>query len=75
MKCNNKSVAVLIDELITTNIKCYMAQENIVKNTNDLEVAESARLAQTLNKRRCQLIQALDGLLDGENLSITDKSY
>lgn len=69
-----KTIGMLIDELITTNIKCWFAQETIMKSQDESEIAKAAKSAQTLNKRRCALIQAIDKLT-GESFSITDKSY
>ena len=64
MGIETKTLGTLIDELITTNIKCFMAQEP----GGDL------KKAQQLNKRRCQLIQAIDKVLKQEG-SMTDKTY
>jgi len=69
-----KSLGTLIDELITTNIKCWFAQETIMKSNDEAEIAKAAKAAQALNKRRCLLIQSIDKLT-GESFSMTDKSY
>lgn len=62
-----KTVGELIDDLITTNLKCYNAQEN--GPTRDLEKA------QKLNKRRCQLIVAIDKILQPDEETRTEKTY
>lgn len=69
-----KTIGMLIDELITTNIKCWFAQEKVMSSNNEKEIATAAKSAQSLNKRRCLLIQAIDKLLKQEH-SLTDKSY
>ena len=43
MRADVKSIAILIDELITTNIKCFMAQEDISSAKDDATVADAAR--------------------------------
>jgi hypothetical protein len=71
-----KSVGFMIDELITTDLKCWFAQENIMdKSLSEHERLEAAIKAQQLNDRRNQLIRAIDIKLgDGEN-SPTVKTY
>jgi hypothetical protein len=64
MGIETKTIGQLVDELITTNIKCFMAQDN-----RDYENA------QQLNKRRCDLVRAIDKMSgQGEN-SPTGKTY
>jgi hypothetical protein len=67
MSIDLKSTATMIDELITTSMKCYAAQEP--GNSRNLE------LAQTLNKRRNELIRALDERLGWEEETPTGKTY
>jgi len=69
-----KTVGMLIDELITTSMKCWHAQERISAGGTDTEVAKAAQAAQQLNARRNQLIQAIDQRLN-ESGSPTDKTY
>jgi uncharacterized protein YbcI len=77
-----KSIGTLIDELVTTNIKCYMAQEVIVANTqadiviqDEATIAAAAQLAQMLNARRSQLIRAIDERLGERDITQTAKTY
>jgi hypothetical protein len=64
MGIETKTTGQMIDELITTNIKCFMAQDK-----KDYENA------QQLNKRRCDLIRAIDATMgQGENTT-TGKTY
>jgi len=60
-----KTVGEMIDDLITTNIKCFMAQEP----GGDL------KKAQKLNKRRCQLIIAIDAIVQPNEETRTEKTY
>jgi hypothetical protein len=71
-----KSVGILIDELITTDIKCWYAQEDVMKNDHSpVKQATAAKRAQELNARRNQLIRAIDKALGQSDISPTDKSY
>lgn len=75
MDVSVKSVGVLIDELITTNIKCFMAQDRLMAASDDAACAEAARQAQQLNARRCALIRAIDAKLDKSTATLTEKTY
>ncbi len=75
MDIRNKSVGVLIDELITTDMKCWFAQERLVAGKDDHEVAEAAKDAQRLNIRRNKLIRAIDEVLGQDSITVTEKSY
>jgi hypothetical protein len=67
-----KSIGMLIDELITTSLKCWYAQEDIM---NDKNVADAAKKAQKHNARRNALIQAIDKRLGDGDISPTNKTY
>jgi hypothetical protein len=75
MKVDVKSIGILIDELITTDIKCFMAQEDISSAKDDTAVADTARKAQQLNARRNQLIRAIDERIGEEVLTVSEKTY
>lgn len=75
MDVSVKSVGVLIDELITTNIKCFNAQEIVMQGGPDQKVAAAATQAQQLNARRCALIRAIDAKLDPTTATPTEKTY
>ena len=70
-----KSCGTLIDELITTSMKCWHAQEQVMSLSENGAVASAAKLAQRLNKRRCELIQAIDSRIGGQETSPTPKTY
>lgn len=72
---NRKSVGMLVDELITTSLKCWHAQEVVCGNSDAEEVAAAAKTAQRLNARRNGLIRALDERLGESGLSPTEKTY
>ena len=69
-----KSTATLIDELISTNIKCWFAQEDVMKETDPDKVTKAAKLAQITNARRNELIRAIDARL-GETNTPLGKTY
>lgn len=73
---SQKSVGFLIDELITTDLKCWFAQEDIMnQNLSSEQRLQAAIRAQQMNDRRNQLIRAIDEQLGQGNLSPTSKSY
>jgi hypothetical protein len=76
MDIGQKSIGFLIDELITTDLKCFMAQEKI----QDLNLSDDIRLkaatdAQQLNARRNLLIRKIDEILGFSEISQTSKTY
>ncbi len=75
MRADVKSIAMLIDELITTNIKCFMAQEDIMAAEDEGVVAAAARKAQQLNARRNQIIRVLDERMGDGSLTVSEKTY
>lgn len=76
MDVSRKSIAVLIDELITTDIKCWFAQEEVMNQVeDDGKIIQAAKNAQRLNARRNALIRAIDELLGEADISPTEKSY
>ena len=81
-----KTAGVLVDELITTDIKCFMAQETIMKTrrypADDgreavavRAIAAASEQAQTLNRRRNELIRAIDDSVGQAAASPTGKTY
>ena len=71
-----KSIGFLIDELITTDLKCWFAQENILNTQlSEHDRLEAAIKAQQLNDRRNQLIRAIDVRLGDADISPTSKTY
>lgn len=75
MDITKKSVGMLVDELSTTVIKTFMAQEVVCNSTDDKEVAVAAKKAQSLNARRNQLITAIDEALGSDAFSPSGKTY
>ena len=75
MDIGQKSIGFLIDELITTSIKCWFAQEVVMNSEDGSEIATAARRAQLTNARRNALIRAIDKRLGEGDISPTDKSY
>jgi len=70
-----KSIGVLIDQLITTNLLCFYEQEKIMEGTTDKEIAEAAKKAQELNARRNKLIRGIDSVLGFEEDAPLEKTY
>ena len=71
-----KTPAMIVDELATTLIKCFMAQEDLMNpNLNKEEQLEASHKAQTLNARRNRLITTLDKLLGFKDNTPTKKTY
>jgi len=75
MDVSRKSVGVLIDELITTSMKCWHAQERVMHGKSDKEIAIAAKTAQQMNSKRNKLIRAIDKRLGDAALSPTAKTY
>jgi hypothetical protein len=77
MDVRTKSIGFLIDQLITTNLRCWFAQEDIMNP----DLPESNRLdaavrAQTQNAIRSKLIKAIDEVLgEGDITMGGDKTY
>lgn len=69
-----KSIGELIDQLITADLKCFNAQEKVSSLDQSIALA-AARMAQEMNKRRCDLIRAIDRKLGDSNISPTTKTY
>lgn len=73
---DEKSIGFLIDELFTTDYKCWWEQEKIMdKSQTDEFRKDAAEKAQKLNARRNDLIRAIDNRLGEGNLSPTHKTY
>ena len=76
MGVENKTIGILIDELITTSMKCWHAQEAIMDPT----LSDSARLAaseraQRSNAKRSALIIAIDKKLEDSEFTLDIKTY
>jgi len=76
MGAERKSIGELIDALITADIRCWMAQDDIM----DAKLSDSKRLdaaitAQKSNARRTGLMRAIDELLGDAELAGFTKSY
>lgn len=71
---DRKSFGILVDELITTSLKCWFAQENI-RSSDPVESSNAGKLAQRLNARRNLLIRAIDEKIGDSDISPTAKTY
>lgn len=72
---SRKSIGELIDQLITADIKCFGSQEIVCNETDPVKVAKAAKDAQKLNKRRCELMAAIDAFHNDSANSPTSKTY
>jgi len=70
-----KSIGMLLDELCTVDIKCFLAQEVVMNPASDKELCVAAKQAQELNAKRNALIRAIDKRLGEETISPTSKTY
>lgn len=77
MDVRTKSVGFLIDQLITTNLRCWFAQEDIMNpNLSEGKRLDAAIRAQEQNAIRSKLIKALDiEFGEGEITMGGDKTY
>lgn len=76
MTIETKTIGELIDQLITASLGCWHAQDQIsAPNASDKQIAEASRKAQKLNKRRCELVAAIDRRIGEPPDPTTDKTY
>jgi hypothetical protein len=76
MSIKEKTIANLIDELITNNMRCWFAQDKLM----DMSLSEKERLnaaivAQQTNAKRTELIKAIDELLGFGQYTNVTKTY
>ena len=74
MGIETKTTGMLIDELMTTNMKIFQNLDAL-NATEDAEAGRLFKTTQTLNRRRSELIQAIDGKLGEGDATITSKTY
>lgn len=72
---SKKSFATLLDELQTTNMKLWFAQETVMSKQGDDIVAAAAKNAQRLNARRNALMRAIDERIGDGGIALTEKTY
>ena len=71
-----KTLAQMVDELITTSMRCWFAQEQIMdKNLSNEERLQAAIKAQQQNAKRTELIRAIDAHDNNTEFSNTTKTY
>jgi len=76
MGIETKTLGILTDELITTNIKCFMAQERIFDDSlSDEDRFKASQDTHSLNARRNKLIRAIDELFGNQDNSPSSKTY
>lgn len=76
MGIETKTTAILIDELVTTLIKCYMAQDRIFNESlSQEERFKASQDTHALNARRNRLIRAIDEQLGDATNSPSTKTY
>jgi hypothetical protein len=76
MGIETKTVGFLLDELITTDLKCWFAQEDIMNTAlSDEERFQASLRTHEMNSRRNQIIRAIDELMGESANSVTSKTY
>lgn len=76
MTIETKTIGELIDALCTASQGCWHAQDEICRpGATDAEVAKASIKAQKLNKRRCELVAAIDRRIGEKPDPTTDKTY
>lgn len=77
MGIETKSLSFLIDQLITTDLRCWFAQEDIMnKSLSESDRLKAAIRAQEQNAIRSRLMKAIDELAgDVENTMGGEKTY
>jgi hypothetical protein len=71
-----KTLGVLIDELFTTDHKCWEAQDKIMdESLSKEEIIKASVQAHELNRRRNQLIRAIDESVGQAEYTVTEKTY
>jgi len=77
MDISTKSLGFLIDQLITTDLRCWEAQEQIMNESlSDRERLDAAIRAQEQNAKRSQLMKAIDDMVDQGEFSMGgNKTY
>lgn len=76
MTIETKTIGELIDQLITTSLGCWHAQDDVCRpGATDAEVSTAAKKAQRLNKRRCELVAAIDRRTGQTADPTTEKTY
>ena len=77
MDVRAEGIGFLIDQLITTNLRCWFAQEDIMNpDLSQEKRLDAAVRAQAQNAIRSKLIKAIDEVLgEGEITMGGDKTY
>lgn len=76
MSIEIKTPGQLLDELITTDMRCWFAQEDIMNpKLSEHDRLQAAVRAQQQNAKRTELIRAIDSILAGTEFSNTTKTY
>lgn len=71
-----KTIAFLIDELITTSNRCWHAQDRIMdESLSTKQRLDAAIIAQEMNARRSKLIAAIEERMGEGKFSQPSKTY
>lgn len=74
MPIETKTLGVLIDELMTTNMKIFKNLD-LLESLPNPQAGVMFKVTQTLNRRRSELIQAIDRKFGDGDATVTDKTY
>lgn len=76
MNIKEKTAGQLIDELISTDLRCWFAQEDLMNESlTETQRLNSAIRAQQQNSKRTELIRAIDSIISGTEFSNVTKTY
>jgi hypothetical protein len=75
-KVTDRTPGELVDSLITADIKCFLAQEDMLKeNLSDEERVIAGEKSQRYNAKRNSLISSINKVLDYSDDRIIEKTY
>jgi hypothetical protein len=76
MGIETKSIGIMLDELISSCLKTWFSQEDLMNtNLSDEDRLKAAIKTQEYNNRRNQLIRAIDAYFGQTSTTYTDKTY
>ena len=76
MSLETKTIGQIIDQFVTVQIRCWMAQERIMDQAlTESERLDAAITAQKQNAIRTELIRIIDKKLGDESTTNTSKTY
>lgn len=76
MSLEIKTTMQLLDEFVTNQIRCWVAQEKLMdESLSDEKRLQTAITAQKANAKRTELIRVLDKRLNSPGVTNDEKTY